>query len=242
MNFRSDSNRRQRLLWTGTGIGFLALAAILAFIVVSSSGSDDKNGDGGDIKLKGVAAVNKFFAGYEQNAAVIGDPQAPVETVEYGDLQSSACKHYMEDVLPRIIKKQVKRGASRIDFRFMVVVGEQSIPAGAAAQAAALQGRGWNYIGIFYRNQGKENSGYASDNSFLEAVAKAAGVKDLAKWNADREILTKWVEENTEEAHNNGLRSAPSFTVRGPKLNEELEVVGTSPTAETLEEAIEGAH
>jgi protein-disulfide isomerase len=226
----------------GAGIGFLALAAGLVLIAVNSSGSDGNNDSGHDPTLEGVAVVNEFFAGYPQNAAVIGDPSAPVETVEYGDLQSPASKRYMEAVLPRIIERQVKRGAARIDFRFMAVSGEQSIPAGAAAQAAALQGRGWNYIGIFYRNQGKENSGYAADDGFLEAVAKAAGVKNLAKWNADRETLTTWVEENTEEAHNNGLRSSPSFTVRGPKLNEELEVVGTSPSAKALEEAIEGAH
>ncbi|MGN6257733.1 MAG: DsbA family protein [Solirubrobacterales bacterium] len=230
-------DRQPRLLWLGAA-GFLVLVAVVLLIVVNSSGNDGTF----DKKLEGVAAVNKFFAGYPQNAAVIGDPQAPVETVDYSDLQCRACKHYAEDVLPRIIEKQVKHGASRIDFRFMANVGEQSIVAGAAAMAAALQGRGWNYIGIFYRNQGKENSGYAADDGFLEAIAKAARVKNLEKWNADRQNLTQWVEENTEEAQNVGLNSSPSFTVRGPKLNEELEVVGKAPSTKALEEAIEGAH
>ncbi|HEX6456054.1 MAG TPA: thioredoxin domain-containing protein [Solirubrobacterales bacterium] len=234
----AEARRRQRLLQLAAGAVFLAIVAVAVLIVVNATTS----GSGGDTKLEGVAAVNKFLAPYPQNAAVIGDPQAPVEVVEYGDLQCPVCKHYAEDVVPSIIEKQVKQGSARIDFRFMVVVGGESITAGAAAQAAALQGRGWNYIEIFYRNQGEENSGYAADDSFLEAIAKAAGVKNLDKWNADREDLTKWVEENTEEGENVGFTGTPSFTVRGPKLNEELEAVGTAPSTGELEEAIEGAH
>jgi protein-disulfide isomerase len=235
---KADSSRRKRLR-IGAGAVVLVLAALLALIVVDSSGEDDS---GSDIKLKGVAAVNEFFVGYPQNAAVIGDPLAPVETVEYGDLQSRACKQHWENVLPSIIEKQVKEGAAKIDFRFTVNVGRESNPAGAAAYAASLQGRGWNYIGIFYRNQGKENSGYAADDDFLEAVAEAAGVKDLEKWNTDRENSTEWVQENTEEGENEGFHESPGFTVRGPALNEELESVGVSPSAKALEDAIEGAH
>ncbi|HEY8502822.1 MAG TPA: thioredoxin domain-containing protein, partial [Solirubrobacterales bacterium] len=164
---KAESGRRKRL-GIGAGIGLLALAVVLTLIVVDSSGDDS----GEEIKLEGVAAVNKFFAGYPQEAAVIGDLQAPVETVEYGDLQCRACKQHWEDVLPSILENQVKGGATKIDFRFTVNVGKESNPAGAAAYAASLQGRGWNYIGIFYENQGKENSGYAADDDFLEAIAE----------------------------------------------------------------------
>jgi protein-disulfide isomerase len=234
---KTDSSRRKGL-WIGAGASLLVLAAILALIVVDSSG--DEGGE--DIKLEGVSAVNRFFVGYPQNAAVIGDPQAPVEMVEYGDLQCVSCRRHMEDVLSPVIEKQIRQGAANIDFRFMVDVGEQSNPAGAAAYAASLQGRGWNYIGIFFRNQKKPNSGYAADADFLEAVAEAAGVKDLDKWNTDRENSTTWVQENTEEGHTVGLKRAPGVTIRGPELNEELESLGVSPSTKAIEDAIEGAH
>lgn len=234
---KAGSGRRQRALWAVTGIALLALAAVLGLVALGPSENGRK-----DIKLEGVAAVNELFAGYPQNEAVIGEPGAPVETVEYGDLQSRACKRHMEEVLPSILEKQVRQGAASIDFRFTADVGEQSIQAGAAAYAASLQGRGWHYIGIFYKNQRAENSGYAADDDFLEAVAEAAGVRDLDKWNADRESSTTWARENTEEGHAVGFRDSPAFTVRGPKLNEELEIVGVSPSAKALEEAIEGAH
>lgn len=229
---------RQKQLWIGIGAGFLALAAIFALIVVDSSGDEEKR----DIRLRDVAAVNEFFAGYPQNAAVIGDPLAPVEMVEYSDLQCADCKRHMEDVLSPVIEEQVRQGAARIDFRFMVVIGKESNPAGAAAYAASLQGRGWNYIGIFFRNQEKENSGYAADDDFLEAVAEAAGVEDIDKWNTDRENSTTWVQENTEEGHRVGFKRAPAVTIRGPELNEELEPLGVYPSTKAIEIAIEGAH
>lgn len=231
----ADRDRRQRLLQVAAGAAFLAVALVLVLIVVSSSG----DGSGGDTKLEGVAAVNKSLAGYPQEGSVIGDLGAPIEMVEYGDLQCPVCKHYAEDVVPPILEKQVKQGIVKIDFRYMAIIGEESIAAGAAAHAAGLQHRSWNFIEIFYRNQGEENSGYAADDEFLEAVAKAAGVEDLERWNEDRAGLDKWVEENQEEAEAVGFEGTPSFTVRGPGSNEELVAVGTPGSTEALEEAIE---
>src|SRR6187200_2248283 len=129
---RADSDRRQRLLQIAAAAVFLAVAAVLVLIVVNSSGS----GSGGDTKLEGVAVVNKSLAGYPQEGSVIGDLAAPVDMVEYGDLQCPVCKHYAEEILPPIIEKQVKQGIVKIDFRYMVVIGQQSIAAGAAAHAA----------------------------------------------------------------------------------------------------------
>ena len=232
---KADPDRRQRLLQIAAGAVFLAVALVLVLVVVSSSGG----GDGGDTKLEGVAAVNKSLAGYPQEGSVIGKLSAPIEMVEYGDLQCPVCKHYAEDILPPILEKQVKQGVVKVDFRYMTIIGEESIAAGAAAHAAGLQHRSWNFIEIFYRNQGEENSGYAGDDDFLEAVAKAAGVKDLEKWNEDREGLDKWVEENQEEAEAVGFSGSPSFTVRGPGSDEELVAVGTPGSTAALEEAIE---
>lgn len=214
------------------------MAVILAVIIADSSGDDTEV----EVQLRGVAAVNKFFAGYPQNAAVIGEPLAPIEMVEYSDLRCAACKRHMEQVLPAVIEDQVKHGAARIDFRFMVVVGKRSNAAGAAAYAASLQGRGWNYIGIFFKNQDKESSSSYSYDDFLEAIAEAAGVKNLDKWNFDRADSHIWVQENTEESEAVGLKRAPGVTIRGPKLNEELESLGVSPSTKAIQDSIEAAH
>jgi protein-disulfide isomerase len=216
------------------GAAFLALAVVLVLIVVNSS-----NGSGGDTTIDEAAEVNRSMAGIPQTEMVLGDPRAPVELIEFGDLQCPVCAGYAKEILPPIIENQVKNGQVKIDFRNLVIIGEESIPAGAAALAAGEQGRGWNYLEIFYRNQGAERSGYVTDE-FMEAVAKAAGVKDLNKWNQDREKLTSEVEKTTAEAGQLGYEATPSFAVKGP-VGKDLELLGTPQSTGALEEAIEEA-
>lgn len=232
---RAEPDRRQRLLQIAAGAVFLAIAAVVVLIVVSSSSS----GSGGDTKIEETAEVNRLLAGVPQDGMVLGDPEAPVELVEYGDLQCPVCKGYSEEILPPIIESKVKQGKVKIDFRNFTIIGEQSPPAGAAALAASEQGRGWNYVELFYRNQGEENSGYA-DDEFLEALAEKSGVKNLVKWNQDRKKLLEKVEATSEEAQRLGFEGTPSFAVKGPQTNR-LEPLGTPESLGALEEALEKA-
>jgi protein-disulfide isomerase len=229
--------RRTRLLQFGAGAVFLAIVAVVVLIVVN--GSKDSGGDAQN--LKDVGSVDKLVEGIPQQGLVLGDPKAKVEVIEFGDLQCPVCKAYSEEFLPQIIEGPVKDGKAKIAFRNFTIIGPQSAPAGAAALAAGSQGRGWEYLELFYRNQGKENSGYA-DDEFLTAVAKGAGVKNIAEWNKDRNgtAFTDEVTETTEEAKNMGLTGTPSFAIKGPSSNG-VELLGTPSAPEEVEEAIEKA-
>ena len=139
-----------------------------------------------------------------------------------------------------MIDSKVRGGAARIEFRNFTIIDEQSGPAGAAALAAGEQGRGWNFIEIFYRNQGAETAPYA-DDEFLTAVARAAGVEDIARWNRERKSarLLGEVEATSEEAQQLGFTGTPSFAVEGP--SGKLEPLGTPGSAGELEAAIDSA-
>lgn len=229
------SNRRTQLLQIAAGSVFLVIAVVLVLVVVNAS----SGGDGGDTNLEGTAEVNNQLQGIPQREMVLGDPKAPVELVEFADLQCPFCKAFAEEVLPPIIENQVKNGQVKIAFHNFTIIGEQSLSAGAAALAAGAQGRGWNYVKLFYRNQGAENSGYA-DDAFLEAVAKGAGVQNLAKWQQERTKSVAAVEETTAEAQKLGFDGTPSFAIEGPSTDG-LEPIETPSSSEALEEAIEKA-
>jgi protein-disulfide isomerase len=233
----TSTDRRTRLLQFGAGAVFLAIVAVVVLIVIQASSGDS----GGDTKLEEVAAVDSLLGGIPQEELVLGDPKAPVELIEYGDLQCPVCKQYAEEVLPPIIEGAVKQGQAKIAFHNFTIIGPQSIPAGTAAMAAGKQQRGWNYLEIFYHNQGKENSGYA-DDQFLEAVAKAAGVKNLAKWNEERHgpELKKELDAQTAQAQKYGFTGTPSFAIKGPGSNG-IELLGTPGSTASLEESIEKA-
>ncbi|HWO84099.1 MAG TPA: thioredoxin domain-containing protein [Solirubrobacterales bacterium] len=232
----SGPDRRSRLLQLAAGAAFLALAAVLVLIVITAAGS----GDGGDTEIEGRAAVAKLLDGIPQRQMTLGDPAAPVELIEFGDLQCPVCAAYSEDVLPEIMETQVRKGTVKIDFRNLTIIGPESVGAGAAALAAGEQGRGWSFVDIFYRNQGDENSGYADDDAFLRAIAKAAGVRNLAKWDAERAEMTAQVEETSQEAANLGFDGTPSFAIKGPQTGG-IKLLGFPESAGELEDAIEEA-
>ncbi len=232
-----SGERRTRLLQFGAGAVFLAIVAVVILIVVN--GNSDSGGDAQN--LKEVSTVDKLFTEIPQEELVLGDPKAKVELIEYGDLQCPVCKAYSEEFLPQIIEGQIKEGKAKLVFRNFTIIGPQSAPAGAAALAAGAQGRGWEYIELFYRNQGKENSGYA-DDEFLTAVAKGAGVKNIAQWETDRKgtKFTDQVTATTEEAQRLGFTGTPSFAIKGPSTNG-LELLGTPSAPEEVEEEIDKA-
>ena len=211
------SEQRTRLLQIAAGAVFLAVVAVVVLIVANSGGGDD----GGDASnLKEVKAVEQLFAGIPQEEMVLGEPDAPVELVEYGDLQCPVCKQFAEEILPPVIENQVRNGDVKVVFRNFPIIGPQSAPAGAAALAAGAQGKGWQFLDLFYHNQGAENSGYA-DDAFLTAIAESVGVPNIDKWNQDRksEKFEAEVEETNEEAERLGITGTPSLAVKGPSTN-----------------------
>ena len=231
------AERRQRLVKLASAAGFLALVAIAVIVVVS--GSQSSGGDASDVS--GAGAVNRLLDGIPQQGLVLGKPSAKVTLLEFGDLQCPVCKGYSEEVLPQVIENQVRSGEAKLDFRNFTIIDQQSTPAGAAAIAAGEQSRGWNFVELFYRNQGAEESGYVTD-AFLTAIAKGAGVPDIASWNADRKskrVLNE-VAKTTAEAEQLGFTGTPSFAVKGPGTTG-TEALGTPGSAGDLESAISDA-
>jgi protein-disulfide isomerase len=233
----STVDRRKKLLQMGAGAVFLVVVVVAVLIVISSAGDD-----GGDASnIKDVAEVEQELKGIEQKGLVLGDPNAPVELVEFGDLQCPVCKANAEEALPGVIESKVASGEAKFNFRNFIIISEESEPAGAAALAAGEQGRGFNYLNLFYRNQGTERSGYVTDE-FLTAIAEAAKVPDMAKWNQDRESskIKGEVKATSAEARRLGFEGTPSFAVKGPKTNG-LELLGNLASTEEIEAAIESA-
>lgn len=204
--------RRKRLVQYGSAAAFLAICAVAVLIIVSQSGGGS-SGSG----TKDSEEITKQLKGIPQHGTVLGDPKAKVSVIEFGDLQCPACQQFSTDTAPDLISGPVSDGDVKYDFRQYLIIGPDSKTAAEAALAAGEQNRYWNFIELFYRNQGLENSGYVTDD-FLESVAKGAGVPDIPKWNQDRDD-PKWdkvLSKTQTEAQNLGFNSTPSFLVEGP--------------------------
>jgi protein-disulfide isomerase len=205
--------RRRRSILYGGGAVLLAASVLTALIIVSQSGG----GSGGNTKIEGVAAVEQQLKGVPQHNTVLGDSKAKATVVEFGDLQCPVCQAFSTRVAPRLISDVVRKGAANYEFRQYTIIGPQSTDAAKAAYAAGEQNRYWDFVELFYLNQGTENSGYVTDG-FLTAIAKGAGVRNIAKWSADRQS-SKWDAELSRtqaEAGQLGFNGTPSILVEGP--------------------------
>jgi protein-disulfide isomerase len=171
--------RRRRLRTLLAVLGAAAVVVVVA-ILVSGGGSDNaKNRPAAAQKATGAIPGQKesaaMLAGIPQTGIYLGNPAAPVRVVEFADLQCPFCREYSLQVLPQLVQDYVRSGKVRMEFRNLSFIGKDSVTAGRAAAGAAQQDRLWNFVDVFYYNQGKENTGYVTP-AFLDRIHRAAGV------------------------------------------------------------------
>lgn len=227
----ADAERRKRLIQFGAVAFFAALVVVAVLIVVSQSGSDS----GGDTSIEGADQITAELDGIPQEELTLGDAKAPVLITEYGDLQCPVCAAFSEQVMPDLISEEIEPGNARMEFKNFNILGPQSVDASKASLAAGAQGRYWEFVELFYANQGQENSGFVTDD-FLEAVAEGAGVSDIAKFNTDRAdpALDQELDAVTTQATDLGINGTPTFVVEGPNGSKTL----VAPTLDQLQQAI----
>lgn len=212
---------------------FLGVIAVIIVVVALSGGDDGGNTDKGK-------DGQEVLVGLDQNGNTLGDPNAPVTLVEFGDLQCPVCKQYADEVLPDVITGPVKDGTANFEFENWAILGPDSSLAARAALAAGNQDKMWSFLEAFYANQGIENQGYIDDN-FLTEIAEKAGVPDIDAWNEDREdpALDDELARIDDEAVDAGFSGTPSFALR--EADGSLTPLTDSQTPEAIIKAINDA-
>jgi protein-disulfide isomerase len=117
-------------------------------------------------------------------------------------------------VLPTVFDKYVRSGKVKLVFRNLTFIGTDSTRAAQMAAAAGLQNKLWQYIDIFYNNQGDENSGYVTDD-FLRKVGGGVKGLDVDKAMNDRGVASVQAEitKAQSEMTANGFTGTPSFLI-----------------------------
>src|SRR4051812_42216512 len=196
------------------GGALVAVAAIVvAVILIAGGGSDDKGGSAkGD--ANGTNQTTQLLGGIPQTGPTLGKPDAPVTVTEFADLQCPLCRDYTLKQFPGIVAKYVKSGKVKMVFKNYAFIGPDSLTAARAAEAAGKQNKLWNFIDVFYNNQGDENTDYVTD-AFLTKIADGAGV-DSAKMLTDRQDpkVDTAIAKAQQDAQQAGVNSTPTFLVK----------------------------
>lgn len=233
----AEQKRKQRLWLLG---GVVAMAAVVVVVLVVISGGDSTGGDGD--RVEGTADIRAMLAGVPQSGQALGNPKAPVTLVEFADLQCPFCKEFADNVTPRLIQDYVRTNKLRMEFEPLTFIGPDSERAARYALAAGEQNKLWNFVELFYRNQGTENTGYADDD-FIAKIGAAAGVNaaqaDAAKGSA---ATTAALAKANALAQRNQVNSTPSFLIGrtgGPLIRFEARALDPKVFADRIEQELQ---
>jgi protein-disulfide isomerase len=205
----SVSEQRRKRLWL-----FFASAVVIVVVLAIAIGfSRSSSGPSAQKLAKDAQTTNSLLAGIPQEGLALGSPSAPVTLTEFADLQCPFCRDFSRHVWPQLVQRYVRTGRLRIVFRNLDFIGADSVIAARAAGAAALQNRLWQFVDIFYANQGDENSGYVR-GKFLRGVAAAASL-DVARVGRDAASpqVAQLLAQAKSEASRFGIKSTPSFVL-----------------------------
>jgi len=145
----------------------------------------------------------------------LGNPNAPVTIVEWGDYQCPFCERFFTQVEPKILEEYVTTGKARLAFRDFAFLGQESLWSANAARCANEQGKFWEFHDFLYGHQGGENQG-AFNKDKLKGFAKELKL-DTAQFNScmDSDKYSDAVAKDTEAGRAAGVQGTPATFING---------------------------
>lgn len=156
----------------------------------------------------------------------VGNSQAAVALVEFGDYESEACAKANE-----IVKKLIKHFDGDLKFNFrhfpLTQIHQRAQKAAEAAVGAGQEGKFWEMHNILFEN--RKNLGTIS----LKAYSKEAGISNKKFLDTLVNSTYSWeVRNDLLEGLSKGVRDVPAFFING-------QILQGRPTYENLKSAIE---
>ena len=151
---------------------------------------------------------------------ILGDPDAPITLVEFGDYQCHYCNVFFQSIEKDIVKNYVDTGKVKIIFKDYNIIGEDSVKASQGAHCANDQGLFWEYHDILYSNWTGENNGWASSEN-LAIFAQQIGL-NMNKWSEcmNKGSHSQIILKSNDDARTLELTGTPAFFI----INSEGEV------------------
>lgn len=166
-----------------------------------------------------------------------GDPNAPVQILEFGDFECPSCGQFAVVTEPDVRQRILDEGlASLRYFDFPLSMHRNTLPASNAAACADDQGKFWPMHDRLFRGQ-LEWNGEATSNpkKVFQRYAQELGL-DVNKWEQcyDAQKHMTRIMSNRAEAIRRHIQQTPTFIV-GNKM------IPTSPSYDAIKAYVDTA-
>ena len=149
----------------------------------------------------------------ENGSPILGNHDAPITILEWGDYQCTFCFKFHDDTLEIINDEFIKTGKVKLVFKDFPLNGTDSLLAAEASFCAKDQEKYWQYHDELYKNWGGERTGWITRES-LDMFANTVNL-DLNEFN-------KCLDDHKYQNHVNslykfgqeiGIDATPSFLI-----------------------------
>ncbi len=239
---RPDSRRAQRIIQQRqakrrriyTMFGGAAAAALILVLVLIAINQDDA-GEAADTP---VSVQTGPSADIPREGRILGDPDAPVKIVEYGDFQCPGCGQFAVNMKPRLIQEYVATGQASFEYRDFAFLGKESMQASRASYCALEQDKYWEYHDTLFHSQVGENNGAFSDRRLVR-MADELGM-NVAEFEEclDSDRYEDEVEATTDQGRGEGVDATPYFFINGEPVRG---ISNYDSLRETIESALQEA-
>ena len=160
---------------------------------------------------------------------VMGNSNASVTIVEFGDYQCHQCYNWFHNTKPSLVNDYIETGKVNLVFVDLAFLGNDSPGAAQASYCAEDQGKYWEYHDVLYNNQGPQiDSGWASSEN-LKRFASEIGLDTAAFDNClDSGEHKDRVEYNIKQAKSHNVHATPGFFIFGPD-GQQQKISGAQP-------------
>ena len=185
-------------------IYYLAIPILLG--VVSVIGISQINNENEELRF----SQKKLL---ENGSPIIGNPNAPITVLEWGDYQCTFCYRFHESSLNVILSEYVDAGKVKLVFKDFPLNGPDSILAAEASYCAGDQGKYWAYHNELYKNWAGERTGWINDES-LSKFAKTVEL-ELGQFSSclDEHVYRQRVLDLEKFGKEIGIDATPSFLI-----------------------------
>ena len=226
-----ETSRRKTNLtvhWPSLGIGAgVAIACIFCGVLLVNMIDTEPTQILDEITISEITATEKpTIASFYGNASpILGDINAPLTLVEFGDYQCTFCKKFFDETEKSILMNYVETGKVKVLFKDFIVVNEDSVNAASAAHCANDQKMFWQYHSTLYNNWDGEGTGWASSEQ-LHQFASTLGL-DMNEFS-ECMSQSKWkdmVLSSHADGRTLGVDATPTFFIIDEN-NEALKIIG----------------
>lgn len=228
----AEPHRRPR----AAGVIVLALIALIGLGVIAALSLDD--GEDEPIEISGASEVQTLVGGIRQLGDRLGREDAPVTVEVFNDLQCAKCAEWQLDVIDPLIEGPVRDGEVKLVFRHYSVDQDRATGVGGlGAVAAGLQDHQWQFIELFFRNQGIAEEQGVVTQGLLEQVANGILNLNVEQWQRDfnEDEVRETLDDDELRAVDLRIPSDPAVLVSGPA---DSQLLVEAPPLDDVEAAI----